>query len=53
MFTAMIKSRFFIDFRFYKSMDSLNIFEGIGVIEDLCVLLLIMNFILHPFYEMS
>jgi len=29
VFTAMIKSRLVIDFRFYKAMDSLNVFEGI------------------------
>jgi len=29
VFTAMIKSRLVIDFRFNKAMDSLNVFEGI------------------------
>lgn len=29
VFAAMIKSRIVIDFRFYKAMDSLNVFEGI------------------------
>ncbi len=46
VFTAMIKSRLLIDFRFYKAMDFKYFWKNM-VSEELCVLLLKMNFILQ------